>query len=59
MKIQRIRTARSQIYPRLGLSHSGYGGAPVLKERASWRTVNGFFFRTRRSTVWVEFWRHV
>jgi hypothetical protein len=48
---------RTRLYARVSLSHAHKGGGPVLKEEASWRTVNGFAFYTRKHHVWVLFRR--
>lgn len=48
---------RIQMYPRVSLSHATSNGGPVLKGEASWRTVNGVAFYTRKNHVWVLFRR--
>lgn len=54
MKITRYKPSR--IEPRIGFLHGDKGGAPVLIERSSWRTVSGFYFRTDRTgMICIEF----
>lgn len=50
MRVMRIEIERWH-YGRITPIH---GPGPVLKEKSSWRTYNGFALRARKATYWFE-----
>lgn len=48
--------ARHPYGDRVGFLHALPGGVPVLKGESSWRTVNGFYFKLKMRSVYVQ-WR--
>jgi hypothetical protein len=42
---------------RAGFSHAHKDTSPVLKERSSWRTINGVFFNVGNLSLLFEFRR--
>lgn len=51
LKLKITKTRHSPHRRRIGLLH---GPGPVLKDDASWRTLNGFYITVGDSTHWIE-----